>query len=245
MRALLTCLILTILLAPPALAEDVDPGKALLEKVTELRKAEDVNALTEAIGQIPGVYADAAPALQGKLRAELGKVLKDQDLGSARQAALDVFIGIDDPKNAWKEVGKCMPDRKAEEPPEVDVAIVRSAGVFAQSKAIKPLLELAGKAKSAKLSAAAVAALGGYGKDRKNRVKIYEELVDIAKKTRPGRSTEKAVSDEAQERWGLMEPAVVAALNELTGQNLAKFDDWEAMAKEYKRNPKDLFISGD
>ena len=245
MSRFLTFAAVLLLFAPWASAEDVDAGKAMLEKITTLRKAEDVSALSEAIGQVPGLYGGANSGLQGKFRSELGKVLKDKDLGSARAAALEAFIQLDDPKNAWKQVGKNLPDRKLEEPAKIDIAIVHSAGVFAQSKAVKPLLELSGKAKNPKLAAAAVTALGGYGADRKNRVKILEELIDIAKRTRPGQSTEKATSDAAYERWGALGPAITASLNQLTGQSLASFEDWEAMAKEYKRNPKDLFVSDD
>ena len=243
----LTLLPVVLLLAlgvPPAGAEDeVDPGKALLEQIQTLRKAEDGGALAEAVAKVPGIYKDSEDkSLKGKLRGELGKIVKDDDLGPARKAAVEALVALEDPKAAWKELRKSMPDRKAEEVSELDLAVVRAAGVLAQSRAQKPLIELAYKAKDAGLASAACEALGGYKDDKRGRVKLLEELITIGRRTRPGRSTENNVSPEAQERWGKVAQGVIKGLNGLTGRQVSTFEDWESLWDDYKKRPKDLFV---
>lgn len=236
-------LFLTIL-APRASAEDeIDPGKALLEKLTELRKAEEVDGLAKAVAEVPEVYkASEDKSLKGKLRDELGKVLKDDDLGAARRAALGALLALEAPKDAWKEIKRVMPDRKLEEATELDVAIVRAAGTLAQSRAVKPLLELAFKAKDASIAAAACEALGCYKEDTRGRVKILEELISCGVRTRPGQTTEVAASEESRKRWATVAPGIIKGLNDLTGRSISSFEDWEVLYKEHKKRPKELFV---
>lgn len=241
---LLSAVLALSVLAAPALAEDeVDPGKALLKQLMTLRKAEDAAGLAKAAATVPEVYkASADKSLRGKLLGELGKVVKDDDLGAARLAAVDAIVAVEDPKAAWKTLARNLPGPKVEEASEVDLAVVRAAGTLAQSRALKPLLELAAKAKQAEVAAAAAKALGGFNGDKRGRVKLLDELISIGKRTRPGRSTEKAVSEEAQKRWETVRPSLVAGLNKLTGRDEGSFEDWEALWDEYKKRPKQLFV---
>lgn len=229
---------------PFAAAEDeVDPAKALLEQLTALRKAEDGPGLAKLVATVPEIYkASADKSLKGKIRGELGKVVKDDDVGPARLPAVDALVALEDPKAAWKELGKALPGPKVEEASELDLAVVRAAGNLAQSRAVKPLLELGFKAKDAKVAAAAAEALGGYKDDKRGRVKLLEELITIGRRTRPGQSTEKATSPEARERWQAVAPGVVKGLNRLTGRSEGSFEDWEALWGDYKKRPKELFV---
>ncbi|MHC5010531.1 MAG: hypothetical protein ACYTG6_06195 [Planctomycetota bacterium] len=240
--ALLACLVVLI----PTARADVEEAKALVERLQELRKAEDVGGLTAAIGQVPDVYKGIEDkSTRGKLRAELGKILRDKDMGDARLAAVTALVALEDPKLAWKELSKAMPDRKIEEAQPLDLAIVKAAGALAQSRAIKPLLELAEKAKDNKLAAAAIEALGNFGSLTSQRVTVLEELMSIAIKTRPGQSTTVQISQEARERWAMLGPVIVKAMNELTGQRVVSFEDWELLYRDNKRNLRALFIAGD
>lgn len=252
LRAVLApALLLPLLLLGPGLAtaraEDppaADPVDELLTRMEELRKAEDAAGLQAAVGEIPALYkANEDAAVRGRLRTELAKVVKDEHAGPAREEAVKAFLGLEDPKNVWKELSKAMPDLKVEEASTLDLAVVAAAGDIADAKAIKVLQDMAGKAKDPDLAAAAAQALGGYRADKKNRVPILEELLNLGKLARPGQggASGKNVSKEASERWGLMEKAIVAALNRLTGQKVATFGDWEVLWKDYKKRPKDLF----
>jgi len=243
MRPLILLSLVLAFAAPFANAEDeVDPAKALLEQLTALRKAEDADGLAKAVAEVPEIYkASADKSLKGKLCGELGKTVKDKDLGAARLAAVDALVALEDPKAAWKAMGKMLPGPKVEEASELQLAVVQAGGKLAQSKAVKPLIELGFKAKDAKVAAAACEALGGY-KDDKRRVMILEELITIGRRTRPGQSTEKATSTEARERWQAVAPGVVSGLNRISGRSIASFEDWESLYDDYKKRPKELFV---
>ena len=158
-------------------------------------------------------------------------------------AAVDALLALESLKAAWKVLSKLMPNvKKLEEATALQLAVVKAAGRMAQARAIKPLTELAYKSKDDKLRAAAALALGGYKDDKKNRVKLLEELIGIGKRTRPGRSTEKAVSPEARARWSAVGPSVVRALNNLTGHKERDFESWEQMYSDAKKKPSDLFL---
>lgn len=244
MRSLLLVPLLFVLGLPVAAAEDeVDPAVTLLASLTELRKAEDVAGLVELVAEVPEVYkASENKSAKGKILGELGKIVKDDDLGAARRAAVEALVALENPKAAWKVLSKAMPGPKVEEASVFQISIVKAAGVLAQSRAVKPLTELAYKAKDKEVAAAAAEALGGYRDDKRGRTKILEELITIGKRTRPGRSTEKAVSKEAQERWATVGPRVIKGLNDLTGRSESSFEDWEALWHDYKKRPKELFV---
>lgn len=257
MYAVLRPLAFTLLLALPALAPswawaedeavaEVAPEQALLDQITALTKAEEFNALIDEIAKVPEIYvASDSDSIRGKLRAALGKIARDKDGGDARFAAIEALQELEDPKAAWKEISKLMPKGKEDEAAPLDLTVVKAAGVLAQSKSIKALGELAMKAKDPSLAATAAVALGGFREDKRNRVKILEELVKIGLRTRPGRSMEKATSNVALERWAKVEKGVVQGLNDLTGRGLGNFEDWEVLYKDNKKRPATLFLEED
>jgi hypothetical protein len=245
----LLSLLVVLALAPigdlsGARAEDeVDPAATLLDQIVALRKSEDTGGLAKAVAGVPEVYlASEDKSLKGKIRSELGKIVKDDDLGAARMAAVEALTALDDPKGAWKELAKALPGPKVEEAAEVDLAVVHAAGKLAQSRAVKPLTDLAYKAKDIRVAAAAAEALGGFREDKRGRVKILEELISVGRRTRPGQSTDKATSTEAYDRWAAVGPGVVKGLNALSGRSLNSFEDWEAMWEDHKKRPKGIFV---
>lgn len=251
MRALrpLSCLALLLFCLPvsPAWAEDeVAPEQALLDQIVVLHKADDFNGLVDVLLKVPEIYVDSGDdALRGKLRGAVGKIARDKDGGDARLAAVEVLVDIEDAKAAWKELSKLLPKGKEDEAAPIDLAVVKAAGTLAQSKSVKALSDLAMKAKDPALASAACKALGGFSEDKRNRVKILEELIKVGQRTRPGRSMEKATSPVALERWARVEKGVVAGLNGLTGRGLGNFEEWEVLYKDNKKRPATLFIEED
>lgn len=231
------------LLAVPATAADDDPVAALLAELDQLRKANDATGLATAVAKVPEAYKGTEDSgARSKLRGELGKILKDEDLGAARNAAVDALVALDDPKAAWKEMSRVLPDAKVEEASEVELAVVKAAGKLAQSRAIKPLLELTAKAKDNKVGAEAAEALGGFRSDTRERVKILEELISIGRRLRPGQTTSKGASQEAVQRWQAVGLGILKGLNALTNRKETTFETWEQLYDQYKKNLKDLFV---
>lgn len=223
--------------------DEAPPAETLLDELTALTKEEAFDALVDVVAKVPEIYlASEDDRLRGKLRGALGKIAREKDAGDARFAAIDALQGIEDPKGAWKEISKLMPKGKEDEASPIDLAVVKAAGVLAQSRSVKALGELAMKAKDPALAAVAAVSLGGFREDKRNRVKILEELIKVGQRTRPGRSTEKATSTVALERWAAVEKGVVTGLNTLTGRSLGGFEDWEVLYKDNKKRPAALFL---
>ena len=229
-------------LAVPAAAELAEDSKALIAKISEQRKAKDTSALGASFKEAIDFHNRLDDkSLKGKLRAEIGKVAKDKKCGDARIDAVNTLAQMDDPKGAWKEIKKVMPGPKVEEPSDLEMAAIEAAAKLAPKGAAKQLLDLGSKAKSDKVAAGAVRALGGYREHRKLRVSILVELMDIGKKTRPGVSTSKNVSPVAIARWQEVGSALIGSLNMLTGRQEKSFEDWEAAFKASKKKPANLF----
>jgi hypothetical protein len=225
--------------APRAAGEEpASEAAALAQKIADLRKAEDTGALEAAVKEVPAVHKAATdPAEKGLLEDALGKVLKDKKAASARSASAEALAQLEDKKAAWKQLSGSLPDRKVEEHTELDLAILKAAGAIADDRAIDPLLELAAKAKAVAIAREATDALGGFGQSKKRRVGVLEELVSLGVRTKPSSGAGKAASPAAEERWKEVGPAIIRALNKLTGQNYQQFDDWYDI---YKQNEKSL-----
>ena len=241
------CALLGGTLAPVARAEGSDDVTALVTDLAAATKARDGAGASNAFKKVAAAYNGCEDkALRGKLLAAVGKALKSKHLGDARLDAVEALVSVEDAKAAWKVLSKTMPiPKKVDEATDLQLAVTAAAGKLAQSRAIKPLIEIAAKAKDDKLAAAGALALGGYKDDKKNRVMVLEELIDIGKRTRPGQSTTKNVSPEAQARWQLVGSGVVNALNNLTGQKFPTFEEWEVAYKADKKKPAALFNSDD
>lgn len=227
-------------------AQAAEP-KAVATEIAAARKSKDDAATGVAVKKAPDAYRGSEDK-SGKsaLLGELGKVIKDKKMKESSLAAVAALVEINDGKACWKQMSRMLPHpKKTEEASDIQLAVVAAAGKLVPKSAIKALIELGYKAKDNKAAAAAVLALGGYGKDKKNRVKILEEIMGIALRTRPGQTTTKAPSAEAIARWGAVGPACVGALNRLTSTTHQTFEEWESLYKDNKKRPGDLFPEDD
>lgn len=231
------------LLAPAARAADAEEAKALADAIEAQRKAKDPGGMMIEMEKVPPVFNEIEDkSARGKLLGAVGKIARDRKAGEARATAVVVLSQLNDPKGAWKQLSKLLPSHKVKEATKLDLAVVKAAGDLAPDRAKKPLLELLGKAKDAKLSAEAALALGGYRKDERGRVKILEEMIDTGKRIRPGNSKDQNASAEAIARWTEIGGALAKGLNRLTGQELGTFEEWEVIYKENKRRPQEIFL---
>ena len=239
----LSVLVLLSVGASLASAQDLESAKAVLVELEAAVKAKDEAGVSAAAGKVPAQFNGIEDkAMRGKLAGGLAKALKSKHVAGAHADVLAAVFALGDPKLAWKSVSKFMPNaKKTEEATEFQIAVVSGVGALAQKSAIAPLLELVSKAKDNKLAAAAAVSLGGYKDDVKNRVKIYVELVDIGLRIRPGRSTSKTVSPEAQARWMDVGAGIITALNTLTGRSEKDFEAHEELYKANKKKPKAIF----
>ncbi len=220
----------------------------LVDQLDALRKDKKTSEITEAIAKVPPMYKDEGledKGARGKLMGALGDIVKDDRLGAARNAAVEALVAMDDPKAAWKEIHRELPDRDVEEATEFQLLVVKATGELAPSRAVKDLLELVEKAKDGQISKEAALALGGYSLDTRNRVKILDELVSLGRRFRPGYSADKGVSQSAQERWALVGPGIVGGLNRLTNRQIKTFEEWELLYDDNKKHLKDLFRDED
>lgn len=236
-------LLLALAISPLAHAQDAEAVKALLAELQAATKAKDDSALSTAVAKVPALFnAGEDKALRGKLASALGKVLKAKGLDAAQTATLTALVELDDKKLAWKQMSKVMPNpKKVEEATEFQIAVVSAAGALGQKSALAPLLEIAAKAKDDKLAAASARSLGGFKEDPKLRVTAFEELISIGLRTRPGRSTSKQVSPEAQARWQDVGAGIVEALNALTGRTERDFETYEELYKDHKSKLDEIF----
>jgi len=142
---LITVAAVLALLAPLAGADAPEDVKAIVDELTAAAKAKDVAGATEALKKLPDVYKGTQDkALRGKLLGAVGKALKNKKLGDARLAAVDALLAVDDAKAASKFLSKVMPNpKKVEEATELQMAVVKAAGLMGQSRSIKSLTELA------------------------------------------------------------------------------------------------------
>jgi hypothetical protein len=235
-RAIWILLVLFGLVAPVAAEEAADPA-ALVLKIEELRKAKDEAGMKVEVEKVPDVFNAATdPAVKGSLADALGKVAKDKKAGEAREAAVQSIAMLNDKKLAWKELKGLMPDVKVEEASPLDLAVVKAAGTIAEDGAIDLLLTLGEKAKATPLAKEAMAALSGYtAADKKDKVKILDAALGLAVRIKPGQSTSKNVSPEAQARFQEVGGAIVHTANTLTGRKV-NWEEWEVLYKENKKS---------
>jgi hypothetical protein len=244
-RATSILVVATVLaLAPLARAADdpakLEEAKALVETMEAQRKAEDSAGLAESIGKLVDLHNGLEDkGARGKLQKELGSVLKEKDVADAHGAAVEALGALNDDKGAWKELKRVVPGPKDEEFTELQGKALAAAGKLAPDAAIDTLLELSEKAKNNDAGAAAIEALGGF-KGSKKRTAILEELVKLIGRFQP--PTTGTVGEATKERWTIRGPALVKALNALTGQKAKEPGEWLLLYKDHKKKLDGLFV---
>jgi hypothetical protein len=236
-----------VVLAAPVVAARAEPAadpaavKALVAKIDAARAAQDDSALASALKEIPPLYKGTEDAsLRESLRKEIGASLKNAKLPGARGAALSALAETEDGAKAWSVLQPVFPGPEREDEDGFHLEVVNVTGALHPEPAVPPLVELIKKAKKPELAAAATTALGEYHAS-KHRVAHLEEFVKAVKLVVPGRSTTKAVSPEAQQRWAAVGPAFGKAMDKLTGQVIGdplewikKFDDTKDLKSLFK-----------
>jgi hypothetical protein len=224
--------------------ERVVQAKALADKLDALRKAQDKTPLEAELAKVAALHnaLDDKP-MRARLQAAVGDVLADEPLGAVRLKAADVLGEIHDEK-VWTQLKRAWPTADLETALPLHLRVVASAGKVAAAASVTPLLDLAKKAKDPNLVRASVEALGGFGW-AKNRVSILLDLGGLIPLTEGGAAggvRGAKVSPESAAAWRELKPALLKALNALTGRSEAALEAWTALLKEHKKKPEDLFV---
>ncbi len=229
---------------PPAAAPATDAlseVKALLLELDTAVKAKDEGAIVRAAKALPPLYKSTQDgAARTSIAKALGGVIKQNKMTTARGAALTALVETEDGKEAWKAIQGAYPADDVEDSERWNVDFVKAVGLLHPDAAIEKLLETFRKAKQVDLSAAAVAALGNYGKS-KQRELILTEIVKAGKNMVPSRSSSKNASPESTARWGALSQPIGHALDQLTGDTVGDPVEWFKKYDEGKKNIKAMF----
>jgi hypothetical protein len=229
--------------------------KAYAAQIDEHKKADDKAALVADAGTGVALYREVlADEVQAKaVIKELGSLSKDRD-DDVKVAALTA-LGETQSEHAARYVKSYL--RVVDEEliqPETTAAI-QAAAKIADDGLVEPLLKMVDDSKNFEAAAQAMRALGGFGKVKRKREKILEELVDSVQRSKPGGRPGNRGSNEVNpdashspgkegdpsSRWPKLAPALVESLNQLTGQKMTSPEDWFDVAKENKGKLGRLF----
>lgn len=248
MRRVLFILLVVSLLVPalPAAAKD-DPeklaeAKALVATIADQRKAKDAAGLLESFKGLVDLHNGLEDkGVRGKLQKEVGAALKDRKLGDVHSTAVATLSELNDPKGAYKQLKRFVPGPKEEKMSDLGSEVLSAVARLAPDRALGDLYDLAEKAKDHDAGAAAIKALGHFGKSKK-RVDVLETLIDLIKRFKPSRGKDTNIGQATLKRWEKLGPALINGLNQLTGQKVRDPDEWMQMYKESKKKPSELFI---
>lgn len=248
LRSVPVAVVTALLVAPVAVVRAADAPtdavgqlKAVVAEIDAAMKAKDESAVTVAVKKVPALYKSVTDgAARSSAAKELGSVVKSTKMTSARKDALDALVETEDGKEAWKHLQAAYPADDLQDETRWNVDVVKAVGALHPDGAIDRLLESFQKGKDADFAAAAVLALGNYGKS-KQREKILVEIVKAGKNMVPSRSSSKNPSPEAQARWGILSGAIGKALDLLTGDTVGDPTEWFKKVDDSKSNLKGLF----
>jgi hypothetical protein len=133
-----------------------------------------------------------------------------------------------------KVLTKLCNDKKVEEDSDVHRRVILSLGQTEDPLAVDTLLKLS-SAKEPKIQGAAIEALGQFAEiDQKERKTICEQLIKtiLPIKTIVDSDTEDLVT---RERYDVIGPPTITALQNLTGQNIRDFAEWNQWWNKNKR----------
>jgi hypothetical protein len=241
---------------PAATASEAEEAAARvteLEKAVQVHKADkDAVALRKDLDDLVAEHKKAAdPKLRARVNALLGTVLKATDDESFERDALKAIGDLGDPDN-WRHVRSYCQQSDPKVAPALINEGLECAGKLKNDDAVPHLLRIVEKSKVFPVAASAMRALGNFGASKRQRTRILSELVTTVRKNVPGgrgMSKYDPTSGESvggknpgeETRWGTLSPAMVAALNQLTGQNVSTPQDWFDLYDRYKKNLGDLF----
>jgi len=245
-------------------AEDLLPRiDALADAVEQHDKADDLGALQQDAASALEIYR-LCTEKQDKERKRtmdvLRTVLKCTREDAVVQAALRAIGGTSDAA-APGLVRPYLRQRDLEEGDPVLTTAIEVAGDMPDGSFVPPLLKIVERSKHYATAAQAMAALGHYGKDKRNRVRILESLVKTVAKCQPGGPprTSRGGSQPGLDpsdpmtgapmgkdtgpgaRWSVLSLAITPALNELTNRKIENVYSWLDLYDQYKKNLEVLF----
>lgn len=233
--------------AAPAHAADAAKAPDHVKLLRDHLRAKDGDGIKDDLNLIAGAYAETeGKVTRTRMLAAVGQVLrmKNEDIQSA---ALDAFEEMKDP-GAWRHYGSILKKPFKKEFPRLASQAMDVTRALTPDGAIAPLLRIVKKSKNLAAAAKAVETLGAYRQSRE-RVKILGALIAATQKEKPGvRGRDNTVvygprysGEQSRNRWQALARPMVAAANELTGQDYASAEDWFDAWRTYKRKPRELF----
>jgi hypothetical protein len=192
-------------------------------------------------------------ALRPKYRALLGTILQGSRDDEVRKSALKEIGEVKDPA-LFKYVRPflAMPDPK--KAGGLLLPAIEATGRLAADDGALILVGLVKDAKVMDVARAALKALSGYGGNKRVRAKVVGDVIATVRKDRPGIGNRPDYSngkmeptarvrtgDESESRWQTLAPQLVETLNQMTGQNVGRAEDWFDLYDRYKGQPGVLF----
>ncbi len=252
LRSASPCLALPALLAgvlflfpTTAHAEGTTVAQVVKQLDTSL-KSKETKAVATGLDSVVEAFKTAEKADRKKLLSAVAKVLRKKD-PALKLAALDAFEAMGDAA-AWKYYGSLLRAPVDDAFSQVQSQAMDVTRVLQPEGAIRPLLKIMRKSKNLGAAAKALRTLGAF-KHSKRRAKILDELISATIKERPGvRGRDNTVwygprqtGEQARSRWQALARPMVAAANELTGQELGSPEAWFQLWRDHRRNLDGLF----
>ncbi len=243
LSALLIAALLSV--TTTAHAETVTIAQVVKQLDTSL-KAKQTKAVTSGLESVVQAHAVADTADRKTLLAAVGKVLRKKD-PALKRAALAAFEAMGD-AGAWKHYRSLLRGPIHKGFTTIQAKAMDVTRALQPEGAVRPLLAIMKKSKNLRAAARAMKTLGAY-KGSRSRAKILGELISVTIKERPGvRGRDNPVlygprqtGEQARSRWQALAKPMVAAANELTGQELRSPEAWFQMWRENRRSLADLF----
>jgi hypothetical protein len=161
-------------------------------------------------------------------------------------------VGTTEAPEAMKLVRPYLRQPDPEKSSPVLLCAIRVASTIPVSECVEPLLVLFEDSKETGVAAAALEALGAFGKIKNKRVKILTTCVKNVERSQPGTSNrpkggQAGVGNGADNppgytrgdagpgaRWGALAPVLSKSMNALTGQNIGAPQQWFQLLKDTK-----------
>jgi hypothetical protein len=218
-------------------AQRLEEAAALLEQLETARRAADRAAIDAALPKVPALHnaLDDKP-VRAKLQDAVGDVLDEDSLPvGTRLLAADTLGAMHD-ERVWTQLKREWPAANLEAALPLHIRLVESAGKVAAPASAASLIDLLRQGRDANLVRASVDALAEFGW-AKNRVTVLQALGDTIPLTADGGRRGAEVARTLQE----LRPALLAALNRLTGRTEPTLESWAELLKTHKRKLDDLF----
>lgn len=239
--------------------------EALEDAVERHDRAEDLKALRKDLDRAAALYeeGEGQKSLREDLMCVFKTVLKASKHSDLIEASLVAICATRD-EDAPTLIKPYLRQKNRKETDPVLVTAIEAAGGVPHKSLVAPLLKLVQSSKHCGVAAAAMLALGHYGKLKRHREKILVVLVKETEKCKPGgqprtaRGGGTSVDPNAPitggvigrdtgpgARWQALSAALPRALNDLTGRQAESAMAWFDFVDEYKGNLHLLFEDRD